>query len=276
MRVLHKKINPLLFNSLKNHLDFIIKRKENDQILQILKRKSVLIEGKKGIGKSCELSVIGSEWKQRGGLVLRETGTGMVDGSWAYSISKNGMVEMPLLSCQILKNFKEFNDLSSYPKIKNMIEHVKEENATKILIDLLQILEKSDKSLLIIDQVNALYSKSKYFDQESKEILSHRLQVPNLFLNIIKSGKMKSVIAQDYSNTGFQAYKFQDLIQSKGGIKKPRQELVESDEFPKDLLPLDLQVYKLENLTKEQVQAWIEIFSKEGLISKALRKFFQF
>ena len=272
LQVIKKKSHPLLFNNLKKHLDFIIERKETLDILDILSKKSVFIEGKQGTGKSCLLSIISHEWKKSGGLVLTETGTGMVDGSWPYSINKNDVC-MPLASLQILKNFKEFNDFKSYPELKKMLENVKQDDATKILMDVLQILENTDKSLLIIDQVNALYSTSKYFDQESKSILSYRLQVTNLFLNIIKSGKMKSVIACDYSNTGYQAYKFKSLIASKGGSSTSRGDLVEKDLFPKELLPMDLHVFNLPNLSKNQVQEWIDEFSKQGYISKALRMF---
>lgn len=263
-----KSTNPLIFSKIPPHINFLIKRSvpgvgNQDKI-------PLVLEGKKGTGKSCQLSLIGNDWLKKGGLVMFESGIPMVNGSFPYSINGNE-IDTPKLSLGILQRFKKLNSLESHAGIKTLIGKANDSNASQVLKDLLDVLSETPRVLLMIDQINALYSKSSYHDQDSNQLYSHRLLVPSLFLQILKSKKISSCIASDYTNTLYQAYALQDLVSRNGGISKPSSLNISQDEFPRELLP-DVRVHVLENLSKEQVQEWIEIYAKEGVIGRSIRK----
>lgn len=265
--MISKSSNPLIFSTLASHLNFLIKRS-----IPIDYSKSVhVLDGKKGCGKSCQLSVIAHDFLAKGGIVMFESGIPMVNGSFPYSL-KNNFIDTPGLSRDIIERFRKLNNLEPHAKIKDLIDKTTDSNASQVLQDLLEVLSETNHVLLLIDEINALYAKSCYHDTDSNQLGSHRLLVPNLFLKVLKSQNISSVVAQDYTNTLYPAYAFQNLVHRSGGILKPSDLNVSKDDFPTDLLP-DVVVHRMENLSKDQVKEWMEVFLKEGIISKSLRMF---
>ena len=262
--IVPKSANPILFSLIPAQSSFLIKTRSINPLNKI----PYLLDGPKGIGKSCELSLISYDWLQKGGIVMFESALGMVNGSYPYS-SLGNTLDTPELSLSILNRFKTLNKLEKHPNLNSLIGKANDSNASQILSDLLDILSETRQVLLVIDQVNALYSKSCYFDQDSNQLYSHKLHVANLIQKVIKSNKIQTLLAQDYTNTNFPAFAFQDLMEKNGGFSKPSSLNVSKDEFPRDLLPENVIVERLNSLSKDQVQEWIQILVNQSFMLKA-------
>ena len=178
--IIAKSANPKLFSLLPNHLSFLIKSKSIK-----FTNVPVVLDGPKGIGKSCALSLIAHDWLNQGGLVMHESAIPFVDGSYPYS-KLGDHFDTPMLSMDIISRFKSLNNFDKDSHLNNLLKKLKLENSSLILKDLLDYLANSQRFLLVIDQANALYSKSCYFDEDSNQLHSHKLNTANIFQEYIK------------------------------------------------------------------------------------------
>ena len=152
-------------------------------------RIPVVVDGPKGIGKSSALSLVAHEELKKGTLVIYERAISFVNGSVPYH-RVNDHFDTPKTSHSILSRFmalngKNLKSSSFYKSLKDGIQDLN--NSTRSLKKIINELQNIDKKVLIvIDQANALYSNSAYFDEESRRIPAHNLLAVRIFHEMIK------------------------------------------------------------------------------------------
>ncbi|KAI8901647.1 mitochondrial ribosomal death-associated protein 3-domain-containing protein [Globomyces pollinis-pini] len=213
---------------------------EKDGKKQMVDR-TIVLGGKRGVGKSTLLYTAVNHFLQNDWIVFYEPQLSQwTSGIYPYaSVKDSTLYDQPNLAASILKSFSELNktQLVKIQSAKNGNLYELAQSGVKNLLKSHSILEsvmeeliaseKRPPILFALDQVNALYTQTHYFDKESQPLTANRLRVVNQIHKLLDSKSLKNlstVIAQSESHS---------LIRSKfliGQIEKAKL-ISETDPF---------------------------------------------
>jgi hypothetical protein len=164
-----------------------------------LEKRFILVDGKRGMGKSTFLDYMAHNSKS---IIIMPDLFSFTNGTAEYALVGDEYHQSKLALMVLGDVLKRNKSLLQKILVKGQpadkfISNATLSNAHDALDQTLECLVPH--ALFCLDRVNALYSKTRYYDKESKVLHSDRFRIVQSFQRVLNNPSPKIVAAMDYS-----------------------------------------------------------------------------
>lgn len=183
--------------------------------------KSVfLLDGRSGVGKSAILLQL-AQLLSSNFIIYIPNAHQWTIGRYPYH-PEGPVFDQPDISKQVLSNILTLNQhiLENYPSIKQFISEGINNSPSKTLIQLLEKHLDSMNPILLVDQINALYSPIEYKSKDGNSLPIEQFPVMNLFKKYFDNNSITAIGATSYSDTRIRPQKYNHSLSIYSGAHR--------------------------------------------------------
>lgn len=167
-----------------------------------------LLDGRSGVGKSAILLQLAQLLSSNFIIYIPNIHQWTI-GKYPYH-PDGSVFDQPDISSQVLNNILILNQniLQNYPSIKQFISDGIDNSPSKTLMQLLEKHIESMNPILLVDQVNALYSPIEYKSKDGNPFPIEQFPVMNLIKKCFDNNSITAIGATSYSDTRIRPQKY--------------------------------------------------------------------